>query len=179
MHSVGERHRIAGKRLSRIAFAIVAAAGMIGGSMVKQVVPEAGAVTDDICYFGNRAIRDIDHITYYSGNGKVDFGSDPHAFGAPRLPAVVCWDEGRHRADVGGNVFWDSGDKGCGSVRFDWYNTSGQNVYSNTDRVCSPNGGFRSAVATSLSLEANLDRLRVRLYKEGTLVGTINRYYGD
>jgi hypothetical protein len=165
--------------------------------MAKQVAPLAGAYDEFRCEAGmaGRPVRDVDYISFDSGwDGKVDFGDDPHLLGGPRGNAVVCWYDGRGSAQVWGKLYWDGFDKGCGSVRIDFFNTSGHTVPSDTfvfgveadpAEVCSAQGGLRSlevnATAGFGADEANLNlkRVRVRLFREGALVGTINRYYGD
>jgi hypothetical protein len=177
-------------RLAGIAFVLAMVAGMLGGSMATQVVPKADGYDEFYCTVGrgDTQIRDIDYISFDSGwNGKVDFGDDPHLFGAPRGNAVVCWYEGRQEASVIGKVYWDAFDSGCGSVRFDFFDTSGHHVSSSNNdtggdpvQVCSPDGGLRSVFVQQFATDDNhkLNRVRIRLYREGALVGTVNKYYG-
>ncbi|MDT5090924.1 MAG: hypothetical protein QOH60_287 [Mycobacterium sp.] len=183
-----------GQRLGGFTFIALALVGALVGSMTNQVAPLAGAFDENDChreFYQGAALRDIDFISFDSGgDGKVDFGDDPHLLGSPRGTAVVCWYDGRYTAQVWGKLFWDAFDHGCGSVRFDFFDTSGHTVSfsafvngvtTDTLEVCSPEGGLKSLALNVQATDYNgkLKRLRVRLYREHTLVGTINRYYGD
>jgi hypothetical protein len=75
-------------------------------------------------------------------SGRVDFGDDPHWFGAPQTEGWICWDGG---ATVEGKLYWDAFEAGCAHLSLLYFdsNSPSQRLRLATYRSCSP-GGNRS-----------------------------------
>jgi hypothetical protein len=75
--------------------------------------------------------------------GRVDFGEEPHLFGEPRTPGLVCF---KGSATVKGKLYWDSFDAGCAHITLRYFNSSSpsQQLRNESFFVCS-SGGLRWA----------------------------------
>ncbi len=135
---------------------------------------------------------DVDLVRADTGStGKVDFGGDPHLFGAPQGNAKICWDRtggGKIFAELDGQLYWDdlfAG--GCAEVQVDFFDAAGRFVGASLSAGSSvkSSGGLRQVQIWRQAEAPNLDRIRIRLFRSNSscagdvLVGTINARFGD
>ncbi len=116
-------------------------------------------------------------------NGKVDFGTGIHLFGAPS-PAKVEFEllgNGRLRGTVAGVLFWDANTAGCGRLIIDFLDRDNRVLRTNTFNECAPAGGNANAPSNQTTinpppLESGLlrtIRLRLGATSNGNFVGPV------
>jgi hypothetical protein len=135
---------------------------------------------------------DVDTVRVDTGStGKVDFGGDPHLFGAPQGSAVVCWDHlpnGDNFVELDGQLYWDDlfvG--GCAEIVIDFFDSSGHEVGASLSAgwsVKSP-GGLRQVEVWRQAEARSLHSVQIRLFRSNSLcagdvlVSTVTRSFGD
>jgi hypothetical protein len=149
----------------------VAAAVLLGSAtlVVGAAAPAAAAPT---CPGGH---DDVDTIRLDTGSsGRVDFGDDPHLFGAPQHGARVCWDVlpgGDIFVELDGELYWDDlWAGGCAEIAVDFFDRSGDAVGASLSAgwsVKSP-GGLRQVNVWRQARAEDLDRVRVRLFRSNS-----------
>jgi hypothetical protein len=101
----------------------------VAAQLAPVATPNASAFYEGDCYDSNPV--DVDYLRVDTGIGdNVDLGDD-HVYGAPRGPAIICWEDVAQPVQVQfkGEFYWDTeccfagrpnqldGNTGCGFLK--------------------------------------------------------------
>jgi hypothetical protein len=180
------------RKLARVA--VVTAIAVLAG-IAPLGTPKASAFYEGDCY--DREPVDVDYLQVDTGFGdNVDLGDD-HVYGAPRGPAIVCWEDVAEPVQVQfkGEFYWDTeccapgrrnqvdGNTGCGSLKVSFSPTTsgGWGPKTTVATACKSTGSgidtdyFNKTFTKSQASYA----IRVQLYRGSDRVHTFVRKMGD
>jgi hypothetical protein len=183
-------------RMRKLAGVAVVTVIAILAGVAPLATPKASAFYEGDCY--DREPVDVDYLQVDTGYGNnVDLGDD-HVYGAPRGPAIVCWEDVAEPVQVQfkGEFYWDTeccgapgrpnqvdGNTGCGTLKVSFSPTTSGGWGSKTTvaTACRSSGwGIYTAYFDRTFTKSYASyAIRVQLYKGSRLVHTIVKKLGD
>jgi hypothetical protein len=171
-------HRGVVRRRTRVVRPLVAL--LVSAGAATALAGPAQAYDRSTCdqQIGASNVESVDTVRADHGQaGEVDFGDLLHLGGTPMGNAVVCWQK-NGRVHVVGRLFADPSDGHAKvTAKIDYFDSNGTAIdYFNTWEVTGTWWVADRRVIDATPPGQVVNKVRIRLFNEGTLIATHPRY---